>query len=509
MLKLTMRTAEWQVAVILLAVLLVLGNLAVAWREDVDLRQQGLESAEAKGRQMLTAFTDHAARLLDYGDSHLRAGRAAYQHLGPGPQLRDFLRQSKSLHSDSIIVAETFSDRTGKIIFDSEKTQVPDATAAGLNYFTYFQKHAEDIPYIDPTRFGRVWKQFLFRIVRRLERNGQFDGVAILNMRPENLANFTRKFDLGPHVIYGVVTLDHYLVVRQPMPPPEAYNKRQDGLELWKHLHASPSGKFWSTSPFDGRRRVYLYQTLADYPLVVDIGIDEQDVLDGVANARIYNAQHAVGFTLVICCFALLLVLALRKSGEMQRTNEQLEQTNANMAKLSEEMRELSRTDFLTGLANRRALVDAVNAEIMRGKRFGSIAAVLMIDIDHFKGVNDTRGHDAGDRALVSLANVLKAMARATDLPARFGGEEFVFLLPGTDIAGAMEMAARIRREVHRLRVESPTGSFGFTVSIGATALIARDEDWNGLINRADKAMYEAKSLGRDRAVARADDPPA
>ena len=104
--------------------------------------------------------------------------------------------------------------------------------------------------------------------------------------------------------------------------------------------------------------------------------------------------------------------------------------------RLTNELRELARTDTLTGLANRRALIEAAEAEFQRCKRFGSSAAVLMIDIDNFKQINDTYGHETGDRSLVALATTLKSMARSTDIPSRYGGEEFVFLLVGTDLQG-------------------------------------------------------------------------
>ncbi len=288
-------------------------NLLVTWRTDVDLRQRAFDEAVSDGRQMLVAFADHAVRLLDYGDSHLRAARAVYQRLGGSDGFRDFLAETKVMHSESLFVATTFSDNDGQIVFDSEKRQVPNVTAAGLDYFTFFQTHDDDVAYIDPTRFGRVWQQYLFRIVRRLSRNGQFDGVAILNMRPEHLANFTRQFDLGPNATYAILTLDHRLIVRQPMAPEDAYGVPQDGLKLWRQLGAAPTGMYRAVSLFDGIDRIYLYQKLADYPLVVQVGIAEKDKLADLAYARIANVEQAGAFTAVVLGFCLLVIVILRK----------------------------------------------------------------------------------------------------------------------------------------------------------------------------------------------------
>jgi diguanylate cyclase (GGDEF)-like protein/PAS domain S-box-containing protein len=162
---------------------------------------------------------------------------------------------------------------------------------------------------------------------------------------------------------------------------------------------------------------------------------------------------------------------------------------------------ELARTDPLTGLANRRTLSEAVEIEFQRCKRFGSSAGVLMIDIDNFKKINDTYGHESGDRALISVGAILKSMARIIDISSRFGGEEFVSLLVSTDLSGAVDAAERIREKVSQIMVASPTGAFGLTVSIGVSILTEDDIDWSAAISRADQAMYRAKEAGRNRVV--------
>ncbi|HIJ61873.1 MAG TPA: diguanylate cyclase [Rhodospirillaceae bacterium] len=166
---------------------------------------------------------------------------------------------------------------------------------------------------------------------------------------------------------------------------------------------------------------------------------------------------------------------------------------------IAAELRNLSRTDPLTGLFNRRAFSETGDVEFLRCKRFGTPTAILVIDVDHFKRINDDYGHGAGDAALVALATILKASARATDVPARFGGEEFVFLLVGSDASGALEKAERIRMETAKNTVTSGRHRFGMTVSIGIAQFLKEDQDWLEAFSRADKAMYQAKSQGRNR----------
>jgi diguanylate cyclase (GGDEF)-like protein/PAS domain S-box-containing protein len=172
------------------------------------------------------------------------------------------------------------------------------------------------------------------------------------------------------------------------------------------------------------------------------------------------------------------------------------------MVQLHDELKKLARTDNLTGLANRRAFVEAAQAEFERLKRYGSEATLLMMDVDHFKKVNDHYGHGAGDRALVALAQVLKTAARSTDLPARFGGEEFLLLLANTNLPGAMIIAERVRLAIAEIVTKSTLEGFGLTVSIGAASFDKGDTDWSDVVRKADKAMYRAKELGRNRVVA-------
>jgi diguanylate cyclase (GGDEF)-like protein len=156
-------------------------------------------------------------------------------------------------------------------------------------------------------------------------------------------------------------------------------------------------------------------------------------------------------------------------------------------------------TDPLTGLANRRHFVQALATEITRSKRYGAPLTVLLIDIDYFKRVNDRFGHAAGDGALVSVANGLRSSCRQTDLPARYGGDEFALLLPQTTAERGLHFAERLAA-VLRSAPPSEGGAPALTLSIGV-AEGARGEAPDQLLERADQALYQAKGAGRNRAV--------
>ena len=162
-----------------------------------------------------------------------------------------------------------------------------------------------------------------------------------------------------------------------------------------------------------------------------------------------------------------------------------------------------ARTDALTGLDNRRAMQERGHIEVRRGKRSATPVSVIMCDLDHFKNVNDKYGHEAGDAALVTVATGLRGALRESDALGRWGGEEFIALLPATDRPGAREVAERMRTAIEHVRFEGI--SEGITISIGvssATPVEDPDQSWDALVKTADQHLYRAKREGRNRVVA-------
>ncbi len=163
------------------------------------------------------------------------------------------------------------------------------------------------------------------------------------------------------------------------------------------------------------------------------------------------------------------------------------------------ELRHLATTDILTGLPNRRHFLDRVQQELARFHRFGQSLALLMLDIDHFKQINDRHGHAAGDAVLQHFAAVALGALRTTDLIGRLGGEEFAVLLPGTDLDGARQYAERLRRATESQPCRAVSPEVSFTVSIGLTLLNRNDHTMDLPLARADAALYRAKHGGRNR----------
>jgi len=171
-------------------------------------------------------------------------------------------------------------------------------------------------------------------------------------------------------------------------------------------------------------------------------------------------------------------------------------------AQLNDEMRQLAVTDPLTGLYNRRHFVDRLDEEVRRAQRYGDGVALLLIDCDHLKRINDQHGHLSGDRALQALADVMKITLRETDVIARLGGDEFAAILSQADEERALDVSERLQRTVRSLRLISEEGGdISLTVSAGIAVYPEAGADVKTLMREADTAMYRAKREGRDRAI--------
>ena len=171
------------------------------------------------------------------------------------------------------------------------------------------------------------------------------------------------------------------------------------------------------------------------------------------------------------------------------------------LEKANKQLEKLSMTDKLTGLLNRGTWESLIDAEYERYRRYGQPTCLVMFDIDHFKPVNDTYGHLAGDEVIKFTADVMRASLRQSDMPGRYGGEEFGIILPETDAEGARIICERIRQTIASSTVETSAAPIQYTVSIGIAPLTAEPENYMLWLQQADEALYAGKEGGRNRVV--------
>lgn len=229
---------------------------------------------------------------------------------------------------------------------------------------------------------------------------------------------------------------------------------------------------------------------LKDEPILRDIldkGVGKLTAQDreAISNKHVsISVQHGSDYALLwksLAAAALLLLVVAY--------------WNRKLSVLNKELERLSVTDKLTGLYNRMKLDEALDVEIQRARRYGQPFSVILLDVDHFKRVNDSHGHQAGDRVLIEIARLLRANTREIDIVGRWGGEEFMILCPQTDQDGAQRLAENLRRQL----AESSLGPSGRqTASFGVSSYQAEDQT-KDLVARADMALYAAKRNGRDR----------
>ena len=165
-------------------------------------------------------------------------------------------------------------------------------------------------------------------------------------------------------------------------------------------------------------------------------------------------------------------------------------------ARLFGEVQRLAITDGLTGTYNRRHFFELAERELERARRYGQTVFAIMLDIDHFKQVNDTYGHAVGDQVLRVVAERCRESIRDIDILGRYGGEEFAIILPATDLPGAHSVAERLRRSIADVPIPTERDDVTITISLGVAS---NAQDVAALVNRADAAMYAAKQAGRNR----------
>ena len=226
----------------------------------------------------------------------------------------------------------------------------------------------------------------------------------------------------------------------------------------------------------------------------------------GVASGVVAARDEPDYPTVVAAAYVGMVVVVLLSSTflttRVQSTREHLRRQKAELARALEQIRQLATHDDLTGLLNRRAMLDRMQLEQRRSLRSGSPLLIAQLDIDHFKVVNDTHGHAAGDLVLQSFADTVRRNVRDTDVLARWGGEEFVLLLCDTPAADAVTLMERLRQAVQAMQVPVPQsgGPITVTVSIGLARHTPADP-LAGTLERADRALYAAKAGGRNRVV--------
>lgn len=306
--------------------------------------------------------------------------------------------------------------------------------------------------------------------------------ILLVDDDPMLLARLSKQLTAAGHRIQvcrdGEAALKHILEHKPQLVITDWRMQPMDGLELCKTLRASEIGK--------KLYMIMLTVATSEDELVeaFDAGID--DYVTKPVNLRVLLARIRAGQRIV----------ALQR--ELEKEKEEIQHYNAELAVANRRLGMMANTDMLTGLPNRRYALTRLEQEWKSAKRYQKHISVLLLDLDHFKSVNDSLGHDAGDSVLIHAAKIMKGAVRATDVACRFGGEEFLVILPCTDANTAMLLAERIRCAIQHQQPAGMELPRPLTVSVGVAGSMGDRLGWEELIKMADSALYRVKAGSRN-----------
>jgi diguanylate cyclase (GGDEF)-like protein len=465
-----------------LGILLI--TAATLWQDRVATRAAAIQSSQ----NILRALENDISRSIRVYDLSLQGVIEAMQEPGfenlsiSTRQRLLFDRSSTADYLGSMLVL----DARGNIVYDSGADIPRTQNFADRDYFKVQEARPDVGLYVSRPYYSRLrGGDESIAISRRLSNaDGSFAGVVMGAMR---LAYFRDRFDtlsLGRGGSISLLRSDGVLLMRDPYVATDIGRDMRAAPNVQRILQEG-SGVVVGYGSLDSINRIYIFGRVPRLPMVLSLGLSNATIM-APWDRKFWTIAP---ITLVLCGGIVALLYLFQRELLLRREAE------AVLAARAE-------TDGLTGLANRRSFDEALDVEWRAAARDGLPLALLFIDVDHFKALNDTQGHQAGDDFLKLLARTLKAQARRPrDLVARYGGEEFCILMPGQDTAGAHGMAETVRAAIQSLGVRNEANDIGVaTVSVGVACLRpGAGQRSAALVEQADAALYRAKTSGRNQ----------
>jgi diguanylate cyclase (GGDEF)-like protein len=393
-------------------------------------------------------------------------------------------------------------DAQGSWLATSQPTLVQTFNNSDREYFVFHRAHTDRGPHIGLPVRSRSTGKWIIPVSRRIDRaDGSFAGVALATIDIGFFSEFYDSLDIGHAGAIALVLENGIMLMRRPFTDTFVGKDIRDTGLFQAYRNQGPVSTVILRSSQDGVVRLNSFRRLRHYPVFVAAALSKDEMLtDWWRDTLVHSAGVAL-LVATVSFFGWRLVQQIRSR---TRTEAELIRTQQALTLLNGTLERLAMQDGLTGLANRRQFDTTLCNEFTRATRHASALALVMLDVDCFKQYNDIYGHAAGDECLRAISEVIQGLTpgRPGDLVARYGGEELVVLLPGTDAAGATVVARKILRAVYQLQLPhagSPAGVV--TVSAGVESMVPeRGSDTPAsLIKAVDKALYAAKASGRNR----------
>jgi diguanylate cyclase (GGDEF)-like protein len=461
------------------AVVAFLAWISLAYVATIDIAK----SLDAEAATSTRLFEEYTERTLDA--AYLMVDRAAdminetgFDHVVSSAS--DWAKINGMTRSTPQINSIVLIDASGQVRLTSNEFPFQSKNS-DASVRDYFKVHRDKglVTYVGPRIGTALTHLSAFTVSQRIQApDGSFGGVVLATIKASSFESFFDSLHLSPSIAIGLFRDSGDLLtgVAPVLPNFVADVMANSGAD-------SAGQSIWY--PGDGTRRFIAYRRLSDRPLLIasEVLHDNSGVL--------WRAIEAQTAPILIGILFLLALVTWFSFGNIHREEAHHQQ-----------LEELATTDPLTQTANRRAFVDHSRREISRARRFKSPLALLLIDADHFKRINDEHGHAAGDHVLIVLAAICRTHLRNIDIIGRVGGEEFAVALTRTDIAGALIVAEKIRMACASTAIAVPGGTINLTVSIGVAEFNDEMNDINELMQAADTQLYRAKEAGRNQVSA-------
>ncbi|MFO7973139.1 MAG: diguanylate cyclase [Candidatus Hydrogenedentota bacterium] len=301
--------------------------------------------------------------------------------------------------------------------------------------------------------------------------------------------------------VLAFAALGGYLWFRLGGAYPESTDSRTDGSLPSERPEAETNGYTREVAELE-------HSKLVIHALLQSVSEGVTTLLGDASNYNDSLERHKNGVkkAMTLAGIQELERVMLHELEQMQETTQsyrkELDKAKAQIQEQRDQLEQLqsdASLDFLTKIPNRRTFDERLREEMSRASRYGSTFSLMVVDVDHFKNINDLHGHQAGDRILRAIAHILAEQRRASDFLARYGGEEFVVLLPETPAQRALNLAEKTRRKVHNARFRYGAETIRVTVSIGVGDFRPGEDNWDSLFARVDQALYGAKRKGRNQ----------
>ncbi|WP_172310678.1 sensor domain-containing diguanylate cyclase [Paraburkholderia solitsugae] len=419
----------------------------------------------------------------------------------------------KRLHNVLVMRQEALPQLAGLFVYDEKGIWIANSTSTPLNrfnnsdreYFIFHRDNADPGPHIGVPVISRSSGKWVIPVSRRINKpDGSFGGVVLATVDIEFFKAFYNSLQIGSAGAVALVLNSGVMLIRRPFDV-KVIGKNMRGTELYRYYTTrGPVGTAFIRSAQDDVTRLNSYRSLPHYPVFVAAALSKDEILHEWWRDTIWHSAGVLCLVIVVGLFGWHLIrqIELRTTAEAELTK-----THASLETLNRTLERLAMQDGLTGLANRRQFDVALHNEFSRATRQASTLALIMLDVDCFKQYNDIYGHAAGDDCLRTISHLIRDLTagRPGDLVARYGGEEIAVLLPNTDVAHAVAIADTIRSAIRGLEIEhsgNPTGFVTISAGVDARIPIRGAGEPTELILAADKALYEAKSTGRNRVLA-------